>query len=103
RALRSHPRFLAAHQRHSRSSTGIKERDMDIESTKRKARVAGMTYLLLMTAPFSLIYVPNKLMVRGDAAATANNILAHQTMFRLAMVNELLTAVAFIFVGVALY
>ncbi len=76
---------------------------MDIESTKRKARVAGMTYLLLFTAPFSLIYVPNKLMVRGDAAATANNVLAHETMFRLSIVNELFTAVAFIFLGIALY
>ena len=76
---------------------------MDIESAKKKARVAGLTYLLLLTAPFSLIYVPNRLIVRGDATATAGNVLAHETMFRLAIVNELFTAVAFIFVGIALY
>src|SRR2546423_2176059 len=76
---------------------------MNIESTKKRARTAGMTYLLMFTAPFSLIYVPNKLIVRGDAAATANNILAHETMFRLAIINELLCAVAFIFVGIALF
>jgi hypothetical protein len=76
---------------------------MDIESTKRKAHIAGMTYFLLFTAPFSLIYVPNKLIVRGDAAATASNILAHETMFRLAIVNEVLSSVAFIFLGMALF
>jgi len=76
---------------------------MDIESAKKKARVAGLTYLLLLTAPFSLIYVPNRLIVRGDATATAGNVLAHETMFRLAIVNELFTAVAFILVGIALY
>src|SRR2546423_14342721 len=68
-----------------------------MDSKKRQARVAGLTYLLLFTAPFSLIYVPNKLMVRGDAAATANNVLAHETMFRLSIVNELFTAVTHFF------
>ncbi|HUJ14016.1 MAG TPA: DUF4386 domain-containing protein [Thermoanaerobaculia bacterium] len=56
-----------------------------------------------MTAPFSLIYVPNKLIVRGDAAATASNVAAHETMFRLAIVNELLGSVMFVFLAFALY
>ena len=51
--------------------------------TKKAARIAGAIYLtMVFTAPFSLIYVPSKLIVRGNASATADNILAHETMFR---------------------
>jgi len=72
--------------------------------TKKAARIAGVVYLsMVFTAPFTLLYIPNKLIVRGDATATANNILAHQTMFRLAILGDLITAVIFICLGIALY
>ena len=72
--------------------------------TKKAARIAGAVYLsMVFTAPFTLLYIPNKLIVRGDASATANNILAHQTMFRLAILGDLVTAVIFICLGIALY
>jgi hypothetical protein len=72
--------------------------------TDKAARVAGALYLsLAVTAPFSLIYVPNKLFVHGNATATANNILAHETLFRLGIVTDLITTVIFIFVVMALY
>ncbi len=51
--------------------------------TVKAARIAGAIYLsMVLVAPFSLLYVPGKLIVRGNAAATADNILAHETMFR---------------------
>ena len=56
-----------------------------------------------MTAPFSLFYVPNKLIVRGDAVATANNIAAHETLFRFGIANELMSTVFFILLLFALY
>lgn len=72
--------------------------------TDKAARIAGALYLsLAATAPFSLIYVPGKLIVRGDATATASNILAHETLFRLGIVGDLLTQVIFILVAMALY
>jgi hypothetical protein len=72
--------------------------------TDKAARVAGAVYLsLAVTAPFSLLYVPGKLIVSGNAAATANNILAHETLFRLGIVNDLIGSVVFIFVALALY
>src|SRR6202165_666133 len=75
-----------------------------MQPTDKAARVAGAIYLsMIFTAPFSLIYVPNKLIVRGDATATANNILAHETLFRLGIVADLITTVIFIFVVMALY
>src|SRR6266480_1261502 len=71
---------------------------------KKSARIAGAIYLsMVFTGPFSLIYVPNKLIMRGNAAATADNILAHETMFRLAILADLIGAVIFICLGIALY
>ena len=72
--------------------------------TKKDARIAGAWYLsLLLFGPLSLIYVPNKVIVRGNAAATAQSVLAHESIFRLAIAAELLGTVAFMFVAFALY
>src|SRR6266702_6725658 len=72
--------------------------------TVKAARIAGAIYLsMVFTAPFSLIYVPSKLIVRGNAAATAYNILAHETMFRLSIFGDLIGHVIFICLGIALY
>jgi hypothetical protein len=37
----------------------------------RNARIAGLLYLTLSTAPLRLIYIPNHLIVSGNAAAAA--------------------------------
>jgi hypothetical protein len=72
--------------------------------TKKAARIAGFIYLsMVFTAPFSLIYVPSKLIVRGNAAATADNILAHETMWRLSIFADLIGQIIFICLGIALY
>jgi Domain of unknown function (DUF4386) len=72
--------------------------------TNKAARIAGATYLLLaLTAPFTMMYVPGKLIVRGNAGATADNILAHETLFRLSIVGDLFSSVIFIMVGLTLY
>jgi hypothetical protein len=75
-----------------------------VNSTKKAARIAGAIYLsMVFTAPFSLIYVPGKLIVKGNAAATADNILAHETMFRLSILADLVSQVIFICLAIALY
>jgi hypothetical protein len=72
--------------------------------TVKAARIAGAVYLsMVITAPFSLIYVPSKLIVRGNATATADNILAHETMFRLSILGDLVGQVIFICLVIALY
>src|SRR5207244_6194057 len=71
---------------------------------KKAARIAGAIYLsLVLVAPFSMLYVPGKLIVRGNAAATADTILAHETMFRLSIFGDLIGHVIFICLGIALY
>ena len=72
--------------------------------TVKAARIAGAIYLsMVFTAPFCLIYVPSKLIVRGNAAATADNIMAHETMFRLSIFGDLIGQVIFICLAIALY
>ena len=72
-------------------------------SLSRNARIAGLLYLTLMTAPLRLIYIQDNLIVSGNASATANNIAAHQTLFRLGILSDLFTATMAIFLTLALY
>jgi hypothetical protein len=75
-----------------------------VNSTKKTARIAGVLYLVnAVTGFFSIIYVPTKLFVSGDAAATAHNILASEGLFRLGIACEVICAVEFIYLLWVLY
>ena len=71
---------------------------------KKQARIAGLLYLLAsIPAFFAWVYVPNKLIVTGDATATANRVRASETLLRLSIGSELIGLILFIFVVLALY
>jgi hypothetical protein len=75
-----------------------------MNATKKQARVAGLLYLLAsIIGFFCLAYVPAKLIVSGDATATANRIRASETLLRLGIASELIAFTIFIFVVLALY
>ena len=75
-----------------------------MNSTKKQARIAGLLYLLASIAGFfCLAYVPGKLIVSGDATATANHIRASETLLRFGIASELIAFIIFIFVVLALY
>ena len=75
-----------------------------MDALDRQARIAGWLYLLLVIpGPFVLIYLPSKLIVRGDAAATTANLLAHETLFRFGMVADVAGSVFFVVLAFALY
>ncbi len=58
-------------------------------SIKNTARLAGFLILLIaVLAPFSILYLPSTLIVPGDAAATASNILASDGLFRLGIIVD---------------
>ena len=72
--------------------------------TKKTAHVAGFLYLLVtIGGMFALMYVPGKLYVHGNSAATANNILAHQSLFLSDTVVGLVSELLFIAVVLVLY
>ena len=68
----------------------------------RIARFAGFMYLLqIPLGVFGILYVPNALVVHGDAAATARNILANELLFRLSIVSAMICAL--VTLGTALF
>ena len=72
--------------------------------TRNQGRFAGLLYILTsIPGFFAIVYVPGKLIVHGNAAATSNNIAAHETLFRLGIAAELISQAGFIFVALALY
>ncbi|HTQ63097.1 MAG TPA: DUF4386 domain-containing protein [Candidatus Solibacter sp.] len=75
-----------------------------MSSTRNLGRVAGRWYLLLcVLGPLRLIYIPNKLFVHENAAATVNNIAAHGWLFRFGIVSDLFCAVVLIILTIAFY
>ena len=75
-----------------------------MSSTKNPGRFAGLLYVLTSTPGFfAIVYVPSKLIVDGNAAATASNIAASETLFRLGIAGQLISQASFIFVALALY
>ena len=69
-----------------------------------RARVAGFLYLFAnLFAPFTLLYLPSRFIVSGDAAGTASNITTSESLFRLGIVLNLFTFIGNIFLALALY
>jgi hypothetical protein len=65
-------------------STAVITERTKAASLRLKARIAGALYLLtILTGIFSAGYVSGKLVVNGDAATTAANILAHRGLLQL--------------------
>jgi hypothetical protein len=70
---------------------------------RRWARVVGFSYLFaLVPAIFAEFYVSGRL-VSGDAIATAQNIIAHERLFRLGIASNLLVFAADVVLVTALY
>ena len=74
-------------------------------SPSTMARIAGVLYLIIaVVAVFAHMVIPQQLIVPGDAAATAANIAANQTLFRVGLVGgELIILLSEIVLTVLLY
>jgi len=73
-------------------------------SPRRYARIAGFLYLIVIVGGiFAELLVRGRLVVHGDAAATAHNILAHQLLYRCGFAIELFYCVCNVPVTVIFY
>jgi hypothetical protein len=78
------------------------ERIVDTSPSPR-ARITGVVYLLyFLTAVFGEFFMRG-LVVSGDVAATANNILAHQPLFRLGLATGLIATACYVAVTALFY
>jgi hypothetical protein len=67
-------------------------------------RRAGLLWLLTtVTGGFGLFYVRSHVIVPGDAAATAGNIMASEPLYRAAIVSSLVSQVFQFFLGLTLF
>jgi len=68
------------------------------------ARLAGWLYLIAVPlAIFSAMVVPSNLIVPGDAATTANNIIASEGLFRSGIVSMMIVQLIYILKPLILY
>jgi len=73
-------------------------------SPRHLARIAGGLYLInIVFGAFAAGYVPAALVVPGDAAATAHNILAHELLYRLGLVAHIIILLSNIPLAVIFY
>jgi hypothetical protein len=74
------------------------------ESTPRpRVRITSVVYLLYFLTVMSAEFLVKGLVVPGDAAATANNILAHESLFRMGFAINLIATALYISVTLLFY
>jgi Domain of unknown function (DUF4386) len=82
----------------------LSKRGASMDSNKSQARRAGLLYVLAGSlAPFAYLYVPDVLLVEGDALATVDRVRASENLLRAAIVAELYGVTVLIFAALALY
>jgi hypothetical protein len=85
-------------------NTAVMTDRMEEASPRFTARMAGALYLLsIVTGVVAVLLVDGTLVVNGDAAATATNILRHETLFRLSFASFLIGVACYVAVTALLY
>jgi len=75
-----------------------------MNTNKKTARMAGFLYLLyILVSIFANVLGRSKLIVLGDAATTARNIIESAWQFRIGFVVDLVAALLFLLTAWALY
>src|SRR5437660_5420694 len=84
-------------------STGITMKRPRESSPQFQARIAGVFYLLTIVTAMFAISVLGRLVVDNDAAMTATNVLAHESLFRLGFAGFLIGTLCYVAVTALLY
>ena len=76
---------------------------MNISKQKAVTLLRFLYPIWALIGLFSLLYVPGKLIVAGNAALTASNIVSNELLFRFGIVGSLITQLIHIVVVLVLY
>ena len=75
-----------------------------MRTTKQQARHAGLLYFILgITAPIGLEFVPGKLLVAGDATATSAHLRTFELLWRIGLASELFHQIVVVYLVLALF
>jgi hypothetical protein len=76
-----------------------------VDATLQKAaRVAGLAYVLIIVlAILKVNFLESNLIVSGNDAATTNNIMANELLFRIGVVSEIIMFLLVVILSLALY
>jgi hypothetical protein len=78
--------------------------EMNPDSLKKTARFAGLLYLVwIVIGVFGMFYVPSRINMLGDAAATAQNVLSHESLFRASIFTDLISHTLWVIIVLVLY
>ena len=73
-------------------------------SQQKAARVAGLAYILIIVlAILKVNFLESNLIISGNDAATANNIMANEFLFRIGVVSEIIMFLLVVILSLALY
>ena len=59
--------------------------------------------LWMIVGMFSLLYIPSRILVKGDAVATTQNIFNQELLFRVGIAGSLLTQLLYVIIPLLLY
>ncbi len=66
-----------------------------MNSIQRTARMAGFLYLFFIVTQIMASLIQSKVIVVGDVAATAKQIVAHAWLFWIGFISDLLATISF--------
>lgn len=74
------------------------------DSRNSLARLGGFLYLLwILTGLFAMFYIPSRINTSTDAATASQNILSNELLFRISILNGLISSVIWVFMVLIFY
>jgi hypothetical protein len=71
---------------------------------RRTARLAGLIDLMwIATGLFAMFYIPSRINTRGDIAVAVKNILSHEFLFRIGILNGLVSTILWVLLVLLFY
>src|ERR1700694_4782617 len=84
-------------------STAVMTERIAEASPRFRARIAGFFWLMTFLTGAFAMFVGGRLVVSGDAAATAANVLAHESSLRLGLTSNLIATACYITATLLVY